>query len=74
MKSLARIYLKYMSSIIGLIAVFLVVEMLIIYFGAVRAYDTANSGYELDTRTAAETVTVDSKGQVANGEQIAAVI
>lgn len=74
MKSLARIYLKYMSSIIGLIAVFLVVEMLIIYFGAIRAYDTANSGYELDTRTAAEIVTVDSKGQVANGEQIAAVI
>lgn len=70
MRSLIKIYLKYIGGIIGLVFFFLIVEMIVTSGIIQKVYDEGSSRYESNIREMGEKVATNGKNQVENPREL----
>ena len=70
MRSLIKIYLRYIGGIIGLVFFFLIVEMIVTSGIIQKVYDEGSSRYESNIREMGEKVATNGKNQVENPREL----
>lgn len=70
MKSLLRIYLKYIGGVIGIVLFFLIIELIIAGTIAQRVYDNGSNGYERRVREMGDGIRIGDGETVENGAEL----
>lgn len=70
MKSLIKIYLKYIGGAIGLIFLFLAAELIITGTIADRIFEKGSGSYESQVRQMGDQMQISAQGQVENGSEL----